>query len=82
MYQYQKMKDLREDHDQKQKVIADYLNITQQTYSIYERGEREIPLHLMIKLADYYGVTMDYICDRQCSAGAHSVKTRIEMYRK
>lgn len=65
MYQYQKMRDLREDHDLKQKVIADYLDITQQTYSIYERGEREIPLHLMIKLADYYGVTMDYICNRQ-----------------
>lgn len=82
MYQYQKMRDLREDHDLKQKVIADYLDITQQTYSIYERGEREIPLHLMIKLADFYGVTMDYICDRQCSAGAPGYKVRNQLYRK
>jgi len=65
MYYYRRIRDLREDADLKQAVLADYLKITRQQYSLYERGDREIPLHLMIRLADYYGVTMDYICDRQ-----------------
>lgn len=65
MYFYQRMKDLREDHDLKQKEIADYLNISQQTYSIYETGKREIPLHMMIALADYYSVSLDYLCGRK-----------------
>ena len=82
MYFYQKMRDLREDHDLKQKVIADFLGTSQTQYSRWERGEREIPLHLMIELADFYGVTMDYICDRKHSAGAHGDKVRNQMYRK
>lgn len=60
MYYYQRIKDLREDADKKQAEVATYLKIKQQQYSIYERGEREIPLHLMIALADYYQVSMDY----------------------
>ena len=72
MYCYRRIRDLREDFDKNQTVIAEYLEITQQTYSLYERGDREIPLHLMIRLADYYGVTMDYICDRQLKKKAQA----------
>ena len=72
MYYYRRIRDLREDNDKKQKVIAEYLGITQQTYSLYEIGTREIPLHLMLRLADYYGVTMDYICDHQCKKKAQA----------
>lgn len=59
--QYQRLKDLREDNEIKQQEIARLLQTTQQTYSLWERGEREIPLHHMVTLARYYGVSMDYI---------------------
>lgn len=61
MYYYQRLKDLREDEDLKQTDIAELLQITQQQYSLYEKGKREIPLHLAIKLAKYYKVSIDYI---------------------
>lgn len=60
---YQRLKDLREDGDRviKQQEIADLLGTTQQTYSIWERGEREIPFHHVITLAKFYKVSIDYI---------------------
>ena len=65
MYHHRRIRDLREDVDRKQAVLAEHLQITRQQYSLYETGTREIPLHLMLRLADYYGVTMDYICEWQ-----------------
>lgn len=59
-----RLKDLREDHDLLQKEIADYLNISQVTYSYYESGKRMIPFELLIKLAEYYHTSVDYILDR------------------
>lgn len=59
-----RIRDLREDRDLKQKEISDYLMCDQSLYSKYERGEREIPLNLIIKLADYYNVSLDYIAGR------------------
>lgn len=64
MYFYQRIRDLREDNDQKQETIAKLLQTTQQQYSLYESGKREIPLHLAIILADFYGVTLDYLVGR------------------
>lgn len=61
---YLKIKDLREDHDLSQKEVAKILNISQVAYSYYEIGKRNIPLDLLIKLADYYNVTLDYIVGR------------------
>lgn len=61
MYQYQRIKDLREDADLKQEEIAKILDTTQQQYSRWERGAQEIPLHHAITLAKYYKVSMDYI---------------------
>ena len=61
---YQRIRDLREDHDYTQKYIAEYLICDQSLYSKYERGERPVPLDVMIKLADLYGVSMDYLCGR------------------
>ena len=55
------IRDLREDQDLKQKQIAEYLLCDQSLYSKYERGERELPLRLAVKLAEYYGVSMDYL---------------------
>lgn len=56
-----RIKDLREDNDLYQKDVANYLNITQQQYSLYELGIREIPLDLLIKLAKFYKVSTDYL---------------------
>ncbi|MEZ3452918.1 MAG: helix-turn-helix transcriptional regulator [Oscillospiraceae bacterium] len=58
------MRDMREDNDLTQKKIAEYLMCGQSLYSKYERGEREIPLSLLIKLADYYDVSLDYLVGR------------------
>ena len=56
-----RIRDLREDNDYTQKQIADYLMCDQSLYSKYERDEREIPLRLIVKLAEYYSVSLDYI---------------------
>jgi transcriptional regulator with XRE-family HTH domain len=61
MYQYSRIKDLREDKDLVQKEVAEILNITTQQYSLYERGDREIPFHHAIALANFYHVSLDYI---------------------
>ncbi len=59
-----RLKDLREDNDVKQKQLAEYLNIKQNTYSQYENGKREIPLEMLWKLADFYNTSIDYIIGR------------------
>ncbi len=59
-----RIRDLREDRDLKQKDIADYLMCDQSLYSKYERGERPLPLEYAAKLADYYGVSVDYLLGR------------------
>lgn len=62
-YCYQRLKDLREDRNDalKQQDIAELLGTTQQTYSLWERGDREIPFHHAITLAKFYHVSLDYI---------------------
>jgi len=56
-----RIRDLREDSDQKQQDIADVLHIRQSTYSQYESGKRAIPIEALITLALYYNVSVDYI---------------------
>lgn len=58
---YHRLKDLRSDRDLNQKDIADILNVTQATYSRYESGDLEIPIHALIELAKFYHVSVDYI---------------------
>ena len=55
------IRDLREDRDLKQKDIASYLNIAQQTYSNYENGRRYIPTWVVTALAKLYKVSTDYL---------------------
>lgn len=59
-----RIRDLREDKDLKQQDIANYLICDQSLYSKYERGERPLPLEYAEKLADYYGVSVDYLLGR------------------
>ena len=59
-----RLRELREDRGLTQSVLADYLLCDQSLYSKYERGGRPLPLDLAAKLADYYGVTLDYLVGR------------------
>ena len=61
---FKRIKDLRIDHDLYQKQIANLLKITRQQYGLYESGKRGIPIDLLIKLADFYHVSTDYILGR------------------
>jgi len=61
---YQKMRDLREDHGLSRQNAAELLNVSQATYSRYESGVLDIPSISLIKLADYYKVSVDYILGR------------------
>lgn len=56
-----RLKDLREDSDLTQQKIAEYLNIKQNIYCQYERGLRQIPIDLLVRLAEFYNVSVDYI---------------------
>ncbi len=58
---YRRIKDLREDNDKTQKQIAEILFCDQSLYSKYERGVREVPVSIIIKLAKYYKTSTDYI---------------------
>ena len=60
---YRRIKDLREDNDVTQQEICEYLNIKQPQYSRYERGIRDVPSDVLIKLAKYYKTSVDYILE-------------------
>ena len=61
---FKRIKDLRIDHDLYQKQIANLLKITRQQYGLYESGKRDIPIDLLIKLAYFYNVSIDYMVER------------------
>lgn len=61
---FRRLRDLREDHDLMQKEVAAILGIQQTVYSRYERGFQTIPVEHLLKLADYYQVSIDYILQR------------------
>ena len=61
MNTYPRIKNLREDNDLKQKDLAAYLNCSQVSYSYYEIGKRDIPTLTLIRLAEYYNCSIDYL---------------------
>ncbi|MCD7785615.1 MAG: helix-turn-helix transcriptional regulator [Oscillospiraceae bacterium] len=61
---YSRIRNLREDADMTQTEIAKILNCSQRVYSNYERGDLDIPTDILIKLADFHGVSTDYILGR------------------
>lgn len=65
MHLYTRVRDLREDNDKTQKEVAAHLNMQLTVYQRYERGERELPLWVAIELANYYGVSLDYLVGRE-----------------
>lgn len=58
---YQRIRNLREDRDLKQRQLAEFLNCSQQVYSNYELGQRDIPTDVLIKLSTFYNVSVDYL---------------------
>ena len=61
MTMYRRIRDLREDHDLTQRQVAQMLGMSQTGYSKYETGENDIPTAILIKLADFYDVSIDYL---------------------
>ncbi len=62
--QFKNLRGIREDRDLRQKDIASILNVSQNTYSQYETGVISLTAEVLIKLADYYHVSVDYLLDR------------------
>lgn len=58
---YTRIRDLREDRDLKQREVAEYLNCSQQVYSNYELGQRDVSSETLIRLSRFYNVSVDYI---------------------
>lgn len=65
IHYFPRLRDLREDADLTQADVARLLHTTQQQYNKYEQGIQPIPVRHLIKLADYYNVSVDYILDRK-----------------
>lgn len=61
---YKRIRELREDNDIKQVVIGKALGISQRNYSYYETGQNKIPLEILVAIADFHGVSVDYLLNR------------------
>lgn len=61
---YRRIRDMREDRDLNQTQLAQVLHCSQRTYSYYESGGHDIPTEILIRLADFYGVSVDYLLER------------------
>ncbi len=61
---YERIRDLREDKDLTQRDLGELLGVSQATYSRYESGKLDIPTDVLLRLADYYQVTVDYLLGR------------------
>ena len=61
---FENIRNLREDNDKLQVELADYLSVKQTTYSKYELGKINIPVEVLIKLSDFYDVSLDYLVGR------------------
>lgn len=61
---YKRIRELREDADLTQKKVGEAINLPQRTYAYYESGQRMIPPEVLCALADFYGVSVDYLLER------------------
>ena len=64
MNMYQRIRDLREDRDLTQAQVGAAIGVSQRTYAYYESGQRMLPPQILCTLADYYGVSVDYLLER------------------
>lgn len=61
---YRRIRDLREDKDITQLTLSKYLNISQRSYSHFENGTRGLPIDILVKIADFHNVSVDYLLER------------------
>ena len=61
---YRRIRDLREDRDLTQAQLGAAIGVSQRTYAYYESGQRMLPPQILCALADYYGVSVDYLLER------------------
>lgn len=76
---YKRLKDLRESNELTQKYIAEILNISPRGYSHYETGNNDIPTDILIKLADYYHTSVDYLLGRTDIKEKREQKDKIKL---
>lgn len=69
---YENIKNLRKKYDKLQIELAMYLNVRQTTYSKYELGKIQLPVDILLKLADFYDVSIDYIVGRSTNDSSFS----------
>ena len=63
IHMYLRLRDLREDQDLTQEELSKAINITQRSYSYYERGDHMVPPEILCRLADYYHTSVDYLLE-------------------
>lgn len=73
---YQRIRDLREDRDMTQTELSKLLHITQRAYSHYENGTRDIPLDILISIADFHNVSIDYLLNRTNDKRLHTLNKK------
>ncbi|MDE7430898.1 MAG: helix-turn-helix transcriptional regulator [Lachnospiraceae bacterium] len=73
---YHRIRDLREDRDMTQTELSKLLHITQRAYSHYENGTRDIPLDILISIADFHDVSIDYLLNRTNDKKLHTLNTK------
>lgn len=73
---YQRIRDLREDRDMTQTELSKVLHITQRAYSHYENGTRDIPLDILISIADFHNVSIDYLLNRTNDKRLHTLNKK------
>lgn len=64
MTYYKRIRELREDHDLTQAQVGAAVGVSQRTYAYYESGQRMLPPAVLVALADWYGVSVDYLLER------------------
>lgn len=73
---YHRIRDLREDRDMTQTELSKVLHITQRAYSHYENGTRDIPLDILISIADFHNVSIDYLLNRTNDKRLHTLNKK------
>ena len=71
---YRRIRDLREDRDLTQAQLGAAIGVSQRTYAYYESGQRMLPPQILCALADYYGVSVDYLLERTDEPTPHPKK--------
>ena len=77
MQKYVRIRNLREDQDLSQAALAEKLGLPQRTYSRYENADSMMPLDILIKIADFYNVSIDYLLERTDSPRRYPKKKKI-----